>query len=88
MTMAAVVLGFALLTVGMVTGVVRWLNGTHVPVGKITLSSLAWLAYAIVLHAPINPRFRGRKAAMLSIFGFALMIATLVAVQIVGASKL
>ena len=37
--------------------------------------------YAIVLHAPINPIFRGRRAAFLSMLGFALMIGTLIAVQ-------
>ena len=36
---------------------------------------------SIVMHAPINPRFRGRRAAMLSIFGFVLVFGTLVAVQ-------
>jgi len=37
------------------------------------------VVYALVLHAPINPSFRGRKAAMLSILGFVLMVGTLIA---------
>ena len=44
-----------------------------------------WLVYAIVMHAPINPRLRGRRAAVLSVFGFCLMIGTLLAVQLGGA---
>jgi ABC-type transport system involved in cytochrome c biogenesis permease subunit len=41
-----------------------------------------WLVYGMALHSPINPSFRGRKTAVLSILGFALMIAVLVAVQL------
>jgi ABC-type transport system involved in cytochrome c biogenesis permease subunit len=40
-----------------------------------------WVIYALVLHAPINPSFRGRKAAMLSILGFVVMVWALIAVQ-------
>ena len=54
---------------------------TSVSTAKLLLASLAWLVYAIVMHAPINPRFRGRRAAMLSVFGFVLVFGTLVAVQ-------
>jgi hypothetical protein len=34
----------------------------------------------VALHTPITPAIRGRKAAMLSIVGFVLMVATLVTV--------
>jgi ABC-type transport system involved in cytochrome c biogenesis permease subunit len=43
--------------------------------------------YAIVLHAPINPSFRGRKVAVLSIVGLVLMIGTLVAVNFMPSSS-
>ena len=78
----AVTLGFALLTVGAVTGFV-WMqsSGRAVTTPKLVLTVCVWIVYALVLHSPINPSFRGRKAAMLSIFGFVLMIGTLVAVQ-------
>jgi len=80
--MSSVTLGFALLTVGLLTGVVRMVaDKTSVSTAKLLLASLAWLVYAIVMHAPINPRFRGRRAAMLSVFGFVLVFGTLVAVQ-------
>jgi len=81
--MASVTLGFALLTIGLITGVFRMIvEKSSIPMPKLLLASLAWLVYAIVMHAPINPRFRGRRAAILSIFGFVLVVGTLVAVQL------
>ena len=56
----------------------KWAKGSGI---ALVASLLAWLVYAIVMHAPINPRFRGRRAAILSIFGFLLVFGTLVAVQ-------
>lgn len=88
MTMVSVTLGFALLTVGLVTGVVEMMKhdqATSTP--KVILASLAWLVYAVVMHAPINPRFRGRRAAMLSVLGFVLVFGTLIAVQFVPAGR-
>ena len=80
--MRAVVLGFALLTVGLVTGFGRMIDsGRETPYAKMLLASGAWLVYAIVMHAPINPRFRGRRAAVLSMLGFGLIIGTIVAVE-------
>ena len=80
--MVSVSLGFALLTIGLITGVFRMImEQSSIPMPKLLLASLAWLVYAIVMHAPINPRFRGRRAAILSIFGFVLVFGTLVAVQ-------
>jgi ABC-type uncharacterized transport system permease subunit len=80
--MVSVTLGFALLTLGLITGVGRMIDEkSSIPMPKLLMASLAWLVYAIVMHAPINPRFRGRRAAMLSVFGFVLVVGTLVAVQ-------
>ena len=92
-TFTSVTLGFALLTIGLVTGLIRVLKtdgqtrlGEHWYASpKVMLAFSVWVVYAIVLHAPINPSFRGRKVAMLSIFGFALMIVTLIAVNFVPA---
>jgi len=74
-----VTLGFALLTIGLITGLVEALQGSaggRTPPGsrwflqpKVLLAFCVWVVYALVLHAPINPSFRGRKAAMLSILG-------------------
>jgi ABC-type uncharacterized transport system permease subunit len=95
LTLAAVGLGFALLTVGAVTGLAeivkkqgdttlgdRWFLNP-----KVVLALGVWLVYAVVLHSPINPSFRGRKAAVLSVVGFVLMIGTVVAVQFVPTAR-
>jgi ABC-type uncharacterized transport system permease subunit len=83
-TLAAVTLGFALLTVGAVTGFI-WFASSHRPISawKVSLTASVWLIYAFVLHSPINPRFRGRRAAILSIVGCVLMLGLLVTVQLV-----
>ena len=79
--MTAVTLGFALLTIGAVTGLIKMhFEHQNPPLAKIILSSAVWLVYALVLHSPFNPSFRGRRAAMLSIFGFGLMVGTVIAV--------
>jgi ABC-type uncharacterized transport system permease subunit len=82
LTLAAVTLGFALLTVGAVTGLFGiFRQDKTAPTTKIVLAVAVWVVYAVVLHSPINPSFRGRKAAVLSVLGFVLMVGTLVAVQ-------
>jgi ABC-type uncharacterized transport system permease subunit len=85
LTLASVTLGFALLTIGTITGVVRMFEedkGT--PPAKnvaIGLAVAVWVVYGVVLHSPINPSFRGRRAAVLSVVGFVLMVGTILAVQ-------
>jgi len=89
-TLAAVTLGFALLTVGAVTGF-AWVKYSelhdpqHVTVSpwKVGLTAAVWMIYALVLHSPMNPRFRGRRAAILSIVGCVLMLGLIVTVQLV-----
>ncbi len=90
LTYTAVSVGFALLTVGLVTGVVRaiqvnanlGLNWMWQP--KIVLAMSAYVLYALVLHSPINPSFRGRRTAILSIAGFVLLLGTIGVVQWMG----
>ncbi len=87
----SVTVGFALLTIGAVTGLVkiaelRGAGGTRLGAHwflnpKLLLSAGAWVVYAVVLHSPMNPTVRGRRAALLSVIGFVLMIGILVAVQ-------
>jgi ABC-type transport system involved in cytochrome c biogenesis permease subunit len=84
----AVSFGFALLTVGIVTGLIIILEeGPHTQLGphwmtspKVILAFTVWVVYAIALHTPITPAVRGRKSAMLSIVGFVLIFATMLAV--------
>jgi ABC-type uncharacterized transport system permease subunit len=82
LTLSAVTLGFALLTVGAVTGIVRmFAEQKYTPTTKVVLALAVWAVYAVVLHSPINPSFRGRRAAVLSVVGFVLMVGTIFAVQ-------
>jgi ABC-type uncharacterized transport system permease subunit len=81
-TRTAVTLGFALLTVGAITGFVQILfEHRTTPTTKVVLTVAVWIIYGLILHSPINPSFRGRRTAMLSIVGFVLMVSVLVAVQ-------
>jgi ABC-type transport system involved in cytochrome c biogenesis permease subunit len=88
LTYSAVTLGFALFTVGIVTGIVWVVHehgktrlGTHWFLApKVLLAFAAWLIFAIIVHTPIAPRLRGRKDALLSIIGVIMTIATLFAV--------
>jgi ABC-type uncharacterized transport system permease subunit len=83
LTYLAVTLGFALLSLGAVTGAVIMVReGRQTPTFKLLLALGVWLVYALVLHAPINPVFRGRRAALLSVVGFVLMVGAIVAVQV------
>lgn len=83
LTLTAVTLGFSLLTVGAITGMLAMLReGKQTPTYKFALTAGVWLVYAVVLHSPINPSFRGRKAAVLSVVGFVLVAGTLVAVNV------
>jgi ABC-type uncharacterized transport system permease subunit len=83
--LASVTLGFALLTVGAVTGFIWFASGHRsISVWKVGLTVGVWLVYAVALHAPINPSFRGRKVAILSIVGCILMLGLLVTVQLVS----
>lgn len=85
----SVSIGFALLTIGLITGVVRAVE-SNTRFGdqwflnpKIVLSVVAYVLYALVLHSPINPSFRGRRTAILSIAGFILLLGTLGLVQVI-----
>lgn len=96
LTFASVTLGFALLTCGLIAGLI-WQLRIERAVGqtrlgdrwwaspKVVLASAVWVVYAVVLHARINPVFRGRKVAVLSIVGCVLMVGTLVALNLLPA---
>ncbi len=81
----ALVWGFPFLTLGMVTGAVyaqqalgsywRWDP-------KEVWSLITWLAYAVLLHERLTVGWRGRRAAVMSIVCFALVIFTFVGVSL------
>lgn len=85
--LTSVTLGFALMTLGVVTGLVHILGTEHarhksimdqLNQPKIIMGLAVWLLFAIVMHTPINPRLRGRRAAILSIAGCLLTLGTLI----------
>jgi cytochrome c-type biogenesis protein CcsB len=81
-----VAIGFPLLTIGIVTGAF-WANvawGTYWSWDpKETWSLIVWLIYAAYLHARITRGWRGKRAAVLSIIGFAATIFCYLGVNLV-----
>ena len=74
-------LGFALLTVGLITGavIVAASETTRLGAGwwyspKVLFALAAWLMYAIVMCVRHTTSFRGARAAWLAIIGLALML--------------
>ncbi|MFA9479067.1 cytochrome c biogenesis protein CcsA [Phycisphaerales bacterium AB-hyl4] len=74
-------LGFALLTLGLVAGVVilvdepEALGSITRYLPKLVLATLAWLSYAVVMNVRFAASFRGRRAAWLAIGGLVLLLA-------------
>jgi len=75
-------LGFGLLTLGLVSGVIVISSGsTRLGAGwwyssKIILATSVWLIYAVVMNTRHSTTFRGARAAWLSILGLVLLLAT------------
>lgn len=73
-------LGFALLTVGLISGVViLQYEGDLLGPGwwyspKVLAAFSAWLVYAVVMNVRYATAFRGRRAAWLAIGGFVLLL--------------
>ena len=82
----AIMIGFPLLTLGIVTGA-AWANyawGTYWSWDpKETWSLIVWFLYAAFLHARITRGWVGRRAAWLSILGFAATIFCYLGVNLV-----
>jgi cytochrome c-type biogenesis protein CcsB len=75
----SIVIGFPMLTLGIVTGA-AWANyawGSYWSWDpKETWSLITWFIYAAFLHARFTRDWRGRKTAILSIFGFTAVLFT------------
>jgi len=74
-----IVVGFTLLTIGLVSGAVyaKMVWGrfwTADP--KEIWSVITWLIYAVLLHERILVGWRGRRAAMMAVAGFVVMLFT------------
>ena len=75
----SIAIGFFMLTLGIVTGA-AWANsawGTYWSWDpKETWSLITWFVYAAFLHARVTRGWRGKRAAVLSIFGFIAVLFT------------
>lgn len=73
--------GFPLLTGGIITGSLyaQYTLGSFFSFDpKEVLTLIAWLIYAVLLHERLTAGWRGRRAALLALCGFAVLIITFV----------
>jgi cytochrome c-type biogenesis protein CcsB len=76
---SCLITGFPLLTFGIITGVIyaqmirgRFWSWNH----KEILAGITWLVYAALLHERLAVGWRGRRAAIMTIVGFVILIFT------------
>jgi cytochrome c-type biogenesis protein CcsB len=81
---ACIVLGFTMLTLGLITGLVyaktiwgRFWSWDP----KEVWSGISWLFYAVLLHERLTVGWRGRKSAIMAIAGFAVLVFTFLGVN-------
>ena len=83
--------GFPLLTVAIITGAI-WAEtawGTYWSWDpKETWSLITWFIYAALLHGRLTTGWRGKRAAMLSIIGFCVMLFTFLGVNLLPSASL
>ncbi len=83
----AILLGFPLLTIGALSGVLwavqdpRTMGPQWFLTPKVILTAVIWLIYASLLHVRLAPSWRGARAAWLSILGFVLLLVVFAAVN-------
>jgi cytochrome c-type biogenesis protein CcsB len=77
--------GFFLLTLGIISGAL-WAGSAWGAYWswdpKETWSLVTWLVYAAIIHLRFGAGRRGRKAALLAMFGFALVLFTFLGVSV------
>lgn len=81
---ACIVVGFAMTTIGLITGVVyakaiwgRFWSWDP----KEVWSAITWLFYAALLHERLTVGWRGKRAALMAIIGFGALIFTFLGVN-------
>lgn len=81
-----ITLGFPLLTLAMISGVV-WANAAWGSYWrwdpKEVWSLITWIIYALVLHLRLTVGWRGKKAAILSIIGFIIVVFAFFGVKLI-----
>jgi ABC-type transport system involved in cytochrome c biogenesis permease subunit len=89
----ALALGFPMLTLGLAVGVfwaernVGLLGRAWYADPKVVGGIVVWLFYAAVLHVRLFARLRGRRAALLTIAGFILTLASFATVHLYGSAR-
>ena len=81
---ACIIVGFALLTTGLITGFVYAKSVWGRFWGwdpKEVWSGITWLVYAALLHGRLAVGWRGRRMAIMSIIGFAILLFTFIGVN-------
>ncbi len=81
----ALIWGFPLFTVGIVTGIALLAmeqENVKLATTKVLFPILAWTIFAVVLGARLAWGFRGRKAAFLTITGFVLGLLTVIGINL------
>ena len=81
---ACIITGFTMLTLGLITGMIYaksiWGNfWSWDP--KEVWSAISWIVYAALLHQRITIGMRGRKAAIMAIIGFVVLLFTFLGVN-------
>ncbi len=81
---ACIVVGFSMITIGLITGVVyakaiwgRFWSWDP----KEVWSAITWLFYAALLHERLTVGWRGRRAAIMAILGFGVLLFTFLGVN-------
>ncbi|TAN45926.1 MAG: c-type cytochrome biogenesis protein CcsB [Nitrospirae bacterium] len=78
-------IGFPLLTLAIITGII-WANNAWGSYWrwdpKEVWSMITWLIYALILHIRLTAGWRGKKAAILSIIGFVVVMFTFFGVNL------
>ena len=82
---ACIVVGFTLLTLGLITGFVyaksvwgRFWSWDP----KEVWSGVTWLFYAVLLHERLTVGWRGRRSAVMAIIGFGVLVFTFLGVNL------
>ncbi|MDA8141602.1 MAG: c-type cytochrome biogenesis protein CcsB [Desulfobacteraceae bacterium] len=82
---ACIVSGFALLTMGLISGMIYakiiWGHFWQWDVKEVW-SAVTWIFYAVLLHERLAVGWRGRRAAIMAILGFGVMLFTFLGVNL------
>ena len=82
---ACIVVGFSLLTLGLITGLVyakSYWGKFWSWDPKEVWSAITWIFYAVLLHERLTVGWRGRKSAIMAIIGFGVLIFTFLGVNL------